>query len=146
MGKVIAGFIGVLASIAVIVGTLVALNVIHPFPTQNPPTLIVSPASIKAESDCIVQHTTPVWETAYSCQEAFSESGQGNLTWSASGGLGAKFTPQYGTLEPGQSLTVVISITVSKGIVTPATCPTTTNLIFTNETNSADTVIVPWSC
>ncbi len=38
MSKRIAGFLGVLASIAGILALLVALNIIHPFPIPNPPT------------------------------------------------------------------------------------------------------------
>ncbi len=36
MGKAVIGCLGVLASIATILGLLVALNVIHPFPGPNP--------------------------------------------------------------------------------------------------------------
>ena len=38
MRKAIAGFLGVLASIAAILGLLIALNIVHPFPAPVTPT------------------------------------------------------------------------------------------------------------
>lgn len=145
MRKAVLGCLGVLGTIATILALLVALNIIHPFPSPNSPTLTVSPSSIKAETDCrVVSHS--ISATDY-CQVALSLSGQGSLNWAASGGLsGTQFNPQQGTLESGQSVTVTISVSVVYGIAVPGTCPTTVNLIFTNETNPTNTVIVPWSC
>lgn len=55
MGKALVGCLGVLASIAAILGLLVALNILHPFASPTSPTLTVSPASIKAGTDCHIE-------------------------------------------------------------------------------------------
>jgi hypothetical protein len=152
MGKALGGFLATLASIAAILGLLVVLGIVHPFP--SPPILIVSPSSIKAETDCHHRSgdtaPSPIVHAIYDCQVALSASGQGGLNWAVSGGVqGTQFSPQQGTVEPGQSMSVFISVTtilfpVPGGIA--GTCPTTTHLIFTNETNPSDTETVTWSC
>jgi len=164
MGKKIAGFLGVLASIAGILGLLVALNIIQPFPghptptpppgitptpeiTPTPPTLIVSSLSIKAKTDCSFYSNSFV--STYTCYEALSLSGKGSLNWAASGGApGTQFNPQQGTLKPGQSVIVKISVPVRNIAVIgrDSICPTIANLIFTNKTNPTNTLNVLWSC
>jgi hypothetical protein len=115
-------------------------------PTVPPPTLIASPMSIDAKTDCSYSLSTYVY--TYTCHEALSISGQGSLNWTASGGPSStRFNPQHGTLEPGQSITVTISVPVRNliyvGSPSPGICPTIANLIFTSQTN---TVIVQWRC
>lgn len=149
MGKALVGCLGVLAAIATILALLVSLNVIHPFSSPTPPTLIVSPSSIKAET-CPHSSSTigsSIVHTVYDCKVALSVAGQGNLQWAASGGQGyvTQFTPQQGTLQPGQSVTVDIVLAVNSTLYSKP-CPTPVNLIFTNETNPSDTATVAWSC
>lgn len=152
MGKALVGCLGVLASIAAILGLLVAFNILHPFASPTSPTLTISPSSIKAETNCHVESPrfTPPGKTEYVCNVALTASGQSSLKWSASGGegYGAQFNPQQGTLSPGQSVPVIIALDVNNGTIPSLgkTCPTTVNLIFTNETDPTNTVIVPWSC
>ncbi len=118
-------------------------------PSPTPPTLIVSPMSIDANTNCKFSSSKSVFNTInyiYICHEALSISGQGSLNWTASGGPpNTIFNPQHGTLEPGQSVTVTISVLVRSTIHigSPGICPTIANLIFTSRTN---TVIVQWSC
>ena len=114
--------------------------------TVPPPNLIASPMSIDAKTDCSYSLLTYVY--TYTCHEALSISGQGSLNWTASGGPSStRFNPQHGTLEPGQSITVTISVPVRNliyvGSPSPGICPTIANLIFTSRTN---TVIIQWSC
>src|SRR5215813_13449057 len=165
MRKRIAGCLGVLASIAGILGLLVTLNIIppfHPTPTPTstpgitptpritptPPTLMVPKMSLNAHNpaDCpsrnyVGQSLIPTY-TIYTCYEFLNNSGQGSLMWSASGwgGVRISFSPQRGQLGPGQSIQVAVTIAV-----TYRTCPTV-YLYFTQETRPTKAFPVTWSC
>jgi hypothetical protein len=58
MGKTIAGCLGVLASLAAIIGTLVALNILHPFGSTSS---IPTPAPTTISDKCIQGY---VWREA----------------------------------------------------------------------------------
>ncbi len=165
MGKRIAGCLGVLASIAGILGLLVALNIIHPFssplptPTPSitptpritpiPPTLTVPKMRLNAQNtaDCpsrnyVGPSSIPSY-TIYTCYEFLNNSGQGSLWWSVSGwgpGVRISFSPQRGQLGPSQSIQVTVTIAV-----TYRTCPTV-YLNFTQETSPTRAFPVTWSC
>lgn len=101
-----------------------------PTPTPTPPKLSVSPSSLNANRDCSF---SGVW----TCSEKLSVD-QGSLNWSASsaGISGITFSPSNGTLTPGQTVQVTVS-------VPNVTCPANATLTFAGQATS---VSAPWTC
>lgn len=130
----------------------------QPNPTPTPlPTLMALPATIDTNDSHVCQNMVSfvgalhIAVTTYTCYEMLINSGQGSLSWKASGGpAGTKFDPPSYTLGPEQTQTVTITVTVSGGNPFSGTgvCPTPSYayLTFMNETNPTDVVRVQWSC
>ncbi len=103
-----------------------------PSPTPVPSTVAVNPTSINANTDCS-------YKGGWACAVTLSsdQSAQGNLNWSASGGInGTSFSPSSGVLSPGHQVQVAISV--------PGTsCPANATIAFSGPAN---TVNVSWNC
>jgi hypothetical protein len=105
---------------------------LSPTPVPLSPILAVSPAGL-GPNNCILGKDSWTCTVTLSLASGF----QGNLNWSASSNLSdVAFTPSSGTLAPGQSVRVTISIS-------DVTCPATTTLSFEGPRNTVD---VAWSC
>ena len=122
---------------------------------NTPPMVVVSPTSFAANTSC-TSASDEDWTCIATlanqsghCPASFSFRGPANtvtvpwnctatnLSWSADSDLSdVTFTPPSGTLAPGQSVRVTIS-------VPDVTCPATTTFSFEGPGN---TVNVPWSC
>ena len=103
-----------------------------PTPSPTSTTLIVTPASFHAESDC--QKSAG----SYTCTSTLQlpQNHQGNLKWVASGGnLATFFNPPRGALTPGQQQQVTIYVFNS--------CPHKGTINFSTKEGE---VTVPWTC
>jgi len=112
-----------------------------------PPKLNVSPSSFNANTDCTFDNSEHTWTCT--AMVSSSQSAQTNLDWSTSSNgfssndaFNVSFKPANGTLTPGQSMQVTISIASSSQTSCPANQFTGT-LTFTGPGN---TVNVPWNC
>jgi len=98
---------------------------------------------IKGSTSTINANTDCPYSNGWTCTVTLTSdpNGQGIMSWSASGGVsGTSFNPSSGTLQPGQ--TVAVAVTVP-GISSGTSCPTQANLTFTGPLN---TITIPWSC
>jgi|GEM_PF-982128 len=106
-------------------------------PTQ-PPTLTVSPSPIDSTDTktCVYDSSSSVWTCNITLSEDSNSSG--SLNWSASTPdiAGVNFSPTGGTLNPGGSKQV--------GITIPVSSCTSGSFIFTVQ--GGKTVAVPWRC
>ncbi len=122
------GCLGIIAIIAIIV-----ISIFPYIPVgAHSPQLTVSPGSLNTSS--CAHSNSGTWTCIVTVGE--SSSSQGNLTWSASSYVGASFNPTSGTLQPGQTAMVSIS-------VPDTTCLASATFAFRGPAN---TVNVPWSC
>ncbi|HAT44322.1 MAG TPA: hypothetical protein DCS90_04390 [Ktedonobacter sp.] len=107
-----------------------------PKPTQMPiipPSLVVSPSSLNAQSDCARRNG---WVCTVTL--TLAAGSQSPLNWSASsnGITGVSFKPSSGTLSSGESMVVTIFV--------PKThCATQASFVFSGSSSS---IYVPWSC
>jgi hypothetical protein len=108
-----------------------------PSPTIPPPLLSDSPNGFSVPGD---PNCTYKVVAGWTCTATLSSlaSAQSNLNWSASssGVSGVTFSPPKGTLLPGQSTPVAISIP-------NITCPASAAFTFIGPANQ---VLMPWSC
>ncbi len=131
-----------------------SVQVIISIPNMSP-IVVVSPTSFDANTNC-TSTSDEGWTCIATlanqsghCPASFSFKGPANtvtvpwnctaanLNWSADSELSeVTFTPSSGTLAPGHSVQVTIS-------VPDVTCPATTTFSFAGPGN---TVNVPWSC
>lgn len=103
-----------------------------PSPTPVPVILKASPSSLNGNTDCKYAASA-----GWSCVVTLSNtSNQSSLNWSASSS-GASFRPSQGTLSPGQTTQVSVSVPAN------TVCPTKIDLAFKGPAN---TVHVSWSC
>ncbi len=99
------------------------------------PILNVSPLSFNGNTDCNSDfNNLRDWHCTVTLH---NEGAHGTLDWSASGSqeAGISFNPPSGTLSPGQSMQV--------GITLDTPCPASATFSFTGPENS---ILVPWSC
>jgi hypothetical protein len=98
------------------------------------PTLSGSPTLIFANRLCTIDQTGGLWICSVLLT---NNSNTVSLNWSAASGInGVNLKPSSGTLPPGQSISVQITVPISD-------CPTKGILTFTGPAN---TVTVEWYC
>jgi serine/threonine protein kinase len=107
-----------------------------PKPTQTPiipPSLVVSPNSLNAQSDCTRRNG---WVCTVTLTLAAGSQSPLNWSVSSNGMTGVSFKPSSGTLSSGESMVVTIFV--------PKThCATQASFIFSGSSSS---IYVPWSC
>ncbi|MBX5455822.1 MAG: BACON domain-containing protein [Thermogemmatispora sp.] len=106
---------------------------------QPPPTLILeAPQSgmLQADKDCQFTSSETSWQCPVTIGAAAQNVAALNWSSSSSGVSGITFTPAAGTLPPGQSVSIQVTIPGEA-------CPSSAVLLFEGPANS---IKVTWSC
>lgn len=103
---------------------------------KTPPTLTATPTSFNARKDCTLPTGTRIWLCTVTLSS--NKDASGNLGWSAGAGAGASVSPASGSLTPGESAKVTLSV-----ITTYCDTGATVSFTFKGPNNSQ---VVNWSC